>query len=397
MRADVPAGVEIVCGTLPLAPQLRPVYDSTVIDFLADLSEEISDDRELNAFSDIKAFGFWCRRGNLKRLAANQSNSYRAMGRGVVFHVTPSNVALNFAFSLAFGLLAGNGNVVRLPSRNFMQSQILIDMISAQMARPKHEDVARNICLIRYARSDTISKWFSAQAQARMIWGGDATVESFKSFETMPRCVDVAFPNRYSIAVIRAEAIEGLDAKEMDALARKLFLDAYLMDQQGCSSPQALVWLGTGHESARSRFWAALQAIVQARYDHNISTASAKLLSLTETAVASSLDFITIYDDFRLVRLAVDHPSVDLRKLQNRFGVFAEFVIDDLTDLAPLIHEKFQTVSVYGFDKVDVVDLVQSHGLMGVDRVVPIGRAFDIGPIWDGFNVVSVLSRIIGD
>lgn len=397
MRSDVPAGVEIVCGTLPLAPKLRPVYDSTAIEFLADLSEVISADRALNIYSDIKTFGFWCRRYNLKRLAAKQLNACRAIGRGVVFHVSPSNVALNFAFSLAFGLLAGNGNVVRLPSRKFWQSHILIEMIASQMGRPKHADIAKNICLVRYDRSDVISRWFSAQAQARMIWGGDATVASFKTFATPPRCVDVVFPNRYSIAVIRAEAIEDLDTKALRALARKFFLDTYLMDQQGCSSPQALVWIGTGHDCAKSRFWAALEAIVHEQYDYDISTASAKLLSLMESAVASRMDFTVNYDDFRLVRLAIEQPSLDLRNLQNRFGIFAEFEIGDLADLAPLIHEKFQTVSVYGFDKADVVALVQTHGLMGIDRVVPIGRAFDIDLIWDGFDVISMISRIIGE
>ena len=32
---------------------------------------------------------------------------------------------------------------------------------------------------------------------------------------------------------------------------------------------------------------------------------------------------------------------------------------------------------------------------MGVDRVVPIGRAFDMGPFWDGFDIIQSLSRRI--
>lgn len=40
-------------------------------------------------------------------------------GRGVAFHIAPSNVAVNFAFSLAAGLLTGNANIVRLSSKPF--------------------------------------------------------------------------------------------------------------------------------------------------------------------------------------------------------------------------------------------------------------------------------------
>ena len=47
------------------------------------------------------------------------------LGKGVVFHIAPSNVPVNFAFSFAAGLLAGNANIVRIPSKDFEQVQIM--------------------------------------------------------------------------------------------------------------------------------------------------------------------------------------------------------------------------------------------------------------------------------
>ena len=47
------------------------------------------------------------------------------MGRGSVLHITPSNVPTNFAYSMVFGLLSGNNNIIRLPSKNFHQVKIL--------------------------------------------------------------------------------------------------------------------------------------------------------------------------------------------------------------------------------------------------------------------------------
>ena len=45
------------------------------------------------------------------------SNGDLRMGRGVVFHIAPSNVAVNYAYSFAVGFVLGNANLVRLPSR----------------------------------------------------------------------------------------------------------------------------------------------------------------------------------------------------------------------------------------------------------------------------------------
>ena len=50
------------------------------------------------------------------------------MGRGTVLHITPSNVPTNFAYSMVFGLLSGNNNIIRLPSKNFLQVKILCEI-----------------------------------------------------------------------------------------------------------------------------------------------------------------------------------------------------------------------------------------------------------------------------
>ena len=38
---------------------------------------------------------------------------------------------------------------------------------------------------------------------------------------------------------------------------------------------------------------------------------------------------------------------------------------------------------------------VLRNNLLGIDRVVPIGKALDINLIWDGYNVIDSLSRVI--
>ena len=40
---------------------------------------------------------------------------------------------------------------------------------------------------------------------------------------------------------------------------------------------------------------------------------------------------------------------------------------------------------------------ITNNNFSGIDRIVPVGRAFDIGPIWDGYDIIYSLSRIVGE
>jgi len=46
-------------------------------------------------------------------------------------------------------------------------------------------------------------------------------------------------------------------------------------------------------------------------------------------------------------------------------------------------------------DREALRDFVVSNRLSGIDRVVPVGSALDISVIWDGYDIVRTLSRII--
>ena len=81
------------------------------------------------------------------------------------------------------------------------------------------------------------------KADARMIWGGDKTIESIRSLKTKPRCVDITFADRYSICIINAEKILSLDEEKLSRLAESFYNDTFLMDQNACSSPQMIYWL----------------------------------------------------------------------------------------------------------------------------------------------------------
>jgi hypothetical protein len=52
-------------------------------------------------------------------------------------------------------------------------------------------------------------------------------------------------------------------------------------------------------------------------------------------------------------------------------------------------------MTYFGVDKTYLLDFVVKNRLAGIDRIVPVGNALDIDVIWDGYDIVKSLSRII--
>jgi hypothetical protein len=52
-------------------------------------------------------------------------------------------------------------------------------------------------------------------------------------------------------------------------------------------------------------------------------------------------------------------------------------------------------VTYYGADKNALRDFVIKNSLRGIDRIVPVGSALDIGVVWDGYDIVRALSRVV--
>ena len=387
--------IEKILGKLPVIQNPSCIFDKLVISFLDDISIAIKKSKLASPYSDLKNFGFWCREANLINISENYPKKNLMLGRGIVLHITPSNVPLNFAFSFAFGMLSGNSNIVRLPSRNFTQVNILCRIIYKILKKFKYSSLLNKFCFVKYDKSDDISSQLSREVDARLIWGGDETINKFKKYQTSPRCVDLTFSNRYSISIMDINEIAKLREKELKNLAQKFYNDCYLMDQQGCSSPQALLWVGKKNFLAKKKFWEALSKIVHLKYGSDLSVANQKITSLSRVAVTSKTNFRLNYKDLKLLRLNINDASSEIEKIQCHFGTFAEIHIGKIDKLKKIISKRFQTITYYGLERKELNDFILHNGITGVDRIVSVGRAFDIGPIWDGYDIIHSLSRII--
>ena len=106
---------------LKLSPMVP--FSKEITDYLNALSKEINKDPLSQKFPDVCAFSFFCRKANLSLLKKKYYDSaITKLGRGLVFHIAPSNVPVNFAFSLMASRLSGNSNIVRVQSEKFDQT-----------------------------------------------------------------------------------------------------------------------------------------------------------------------------------------------------------------------------------------------------------------------------------
>ena len=148
------------------------VYSEIVCDFFEELSKCIMRKPPAKQYPDVITFAFWCRKSNILRLKEEYNSKYVRVGRGNVFHIAPSNIPINFAFSLVFGLLAGNSNVVRISDKEFKQVDIVCDCINECLDKAEYNKLKGYISIVKYRHNKDITDELSAQCASRVILGG---------------------------------------------------------------------------------------------------------------------------------------------------------------------------------------------------------------------------------
>ena len=386
MDVEYLLGSEEICSA-PLAP-----YSEDAVGFLNAWSAKLLAMPSVRRFPDIVTFAFWCRRANLRRLREAAALEEYRLGRGLVFHIAPSNIPVNFAFSFAFGLLAGNANIVRLPSADFPQVAPLLE--SCREALEEFPEIRKRTAWVRYPVDEETTAHFSRMADGRMIWGGDATIASVLAGGGKPRSADVLFADRYSICLLDGEAVLAADEKTMSRLAEDFYNDTWLMDQNACSSPRILLWQHASPE-AKERFWQAANGLAEKRYDLQAASAVDKYVRLCEDGA----DGLPVRRSVRMgnmtYRVELASLPENLTELRGQCGYFYEYDLASLNELSPYISEKFQTLTYFGEDPEVLRRWVLEEKLRGIDRIVPVGKAMDISVIWDGYDIVRSLSRIV--
>lgn len=370
------------------------IFSCTAIDFWSSVSSRLLADARVKNYPDVVTFAFFCRKSNITSISRRYINLDFMCGRGVIFHIAPSNVPVNFAYSLLMGLLAGNVNIVRVSKKFFPQVALICQVINEILTDPKFFLIAERIYIIQYPRCNDINQYFSSLADARLIWGGDEAISDIRRAHLNARSNDLTFADRYSMTLINANAV--LLSQDIKALARNFYNDTYLFDQNACSSPRLVIWSGKPSDIklAQQKFWSAVQVELT-----NYKIDSVRIIDKLTTLCEHSGDLSGVHllprADNKLWRVAVDDLNFDLINHRCSSGYFLEHGTSNLMDLKKIVTRKHQTLSYYGFQSHEILAFIKKAGFLGIDRVVPIGRTTEFNPVWDGHDLIRELSREI--
>ena len=372
-------------------------YNKITCAFLAEFSKKLNLQKNINEISDLKALAFWCRKKNIEYLIKKSLSNEIRIGLGLIFHITPSNIATNFIYSLFFGLLTGNSNVVKISSKKTIQSEIICKCLNLILKQKKFVKLKKRIVIIRYENNDNYTKNISYKCNLRVIWGGDETIKKIRKFELNPSSTDITFADRSSICIIDSNSIIKLDSFSLSILVEKFYNDTYLVDQNACSSPHIIFWKGKKNVNRRAqkKFWDKLYALVIRKYNLEESSAVEKytLLCKKINFLRNNCNFIKYENYIYILKLKKLFKNLD--ELRGKWGLFYEYETNNLNKISIFLNKKFQTMTYFGLDKNFCKKIVVDNLTDGIDRIVPVGQALDINLNWDGFDLNKSLTRVV--
>lgn len=367
----------------------RTLFDEEIVGFLGAVSKRLMKNPVTKVYSDVTAYAFWIRKQSLVKEGERFAHK-KKYGRGVAFHIAPSNVAVNFAVSFTSALLAGNACVVRVSNKEFPQVDMICDAIR-QVMEEEFQEMQKYLVIVRYEHDQRISDYLSSICDIRIVWGGNRTLAEIRRSPLPPRAIEMAFPDRHSLAVIDADAYMSEDAVRV---AELFYIDTYFTDQNACSSPRLVVWVGDRKEEAALRFYSALHDKLEKEYELAPILAVDKLNIFLEYA-AEHTGVRKLTKDNLMVRVKLEGLTDDLMDYKMGGGYFFEYWTDNLEEMIPVLSKECQTISYLGVDPEQIRSIVEKSGVRGVDRIVKLGHTMDLSFYWDGYDMIDTMSRYI--
>tara|TARA_Y100000590_G_scaffold470645_1_gene667340 strand:- start:9501 stop:10691 length:1191 start_codon:yes stop_codon:yes gene_type:complete len=386
--------IEYLVGNGSISRESFIPYSKEICNFISDLSNELNLNSLSRKYPDIKTFSFWCRKKNIESLKKNYFSEKTRLGLGLIFHITPSNIPTNFAYSLIFGLITGNSNIIKVPSKKFDQIDIICKAIN-KILKNKYKIVKKMISVVRYSDNDDYTNKISSICDARLIWGGDNSIKNIRKFPLKHRALDLAFADRYSFCVINAQDVLKLNQSKIKRLVENFYNDTYLVDQNACSSPHLILWMGKNVNKVRNKFWKSLSHLVKKKYVISESASIDKYAQLcTDIISLNNMKKHEVFED-SVYTISLKKLDKNIHNLRGKWGFFYEHNINDLNEIKNYVNNKYQTLTYFGLKKRNLTDFVLKNKLDGIDRIVPIGQALDINFFWDGYDLNKILSRVI--
>jgi hypothetical protein len=377
----------------------RDPFEADAVALVGTLSQRILRSPLARQVPELAALAHWFRPANLREMATRVSGDgrrTRVRPRGVVFALAPANVEVLFIYCWLLSLLAGNATVIRVSRKPSPVRDSFVALIRELAQEPAHATVLRDSWIVTYEHDVALSKTFSEACHARLVWGGDATIAAIRAIPLNPLAVEISFADRFSFAALDAASVLAQTDAALREVARRFVNDTLWSDQQACSSPRAVIWIGAADEVSRAqrRFWDAYRAAAEGFAD-NPSSVMARVTDLFVLAAAGDIDGLASSPAQRPALGTGTALMKAVREVHSGHGLFVEYVATKAADIANFVREKDQTLVVYGLPDEQLHELIETLPNRALDRIVAPGQATEFSTIWDGTDLFDVLTRKI--
>lgn len=382
------------------------------VSFISSLSDSLRKDVECRLYPDVFAFAFWCRHKaimNMKSNYADQRTNCRVTspedtnlkisfaeletrrGRGVVLHYAPANIPIHFAYLLVLGLLSGNANILRISSKHYPEAGFIINHINSLLLSG-FKELAPYILICQFDHTININNRLARLVDARMIWGGDQSIANIAVSTLSPGGIDISFAHRYSLCIIDAAGY--IDSSDKQSIASRFFKDTMVYDQKACSSAMLVYWIGSQVQvsHAQAIFWELMEALIDKQSNFEPAKALIKY-DLLCTLASTGKIVATPGKSNRLTRVQLIEALPEMWNFQCQYGFFLEYTASDLVSILPFCDKKLQTVTYYGMSSRELHHFFTTHSVGAIDRITPIGNALDFSLVWDGTDLIELLSK----
>tara|TARA_B100000700_G_scaffold331113_1_gene461490 strand:+ start:702 stop:1919 length:1218 start_codon:yes stop_codon:yes gene_type:complete len=395
-KIDIIAGNDI---NYVLKKKSIGIFDTKVIDFLSEFSSIILSN--LNNYHELRefaGFAFWIRKANLLLLKKQYSNLDNRFGRGIAFHISPSNVVTNALYTFAFGLLSGCPSIIRISGSNKDVIKTIMSLIQTSEMKDKYLPIMELYSFITYIHSDKINNYLSKNVDLRLLWGGNETIKLFKAYQTKHNCIDLPFPDRTSSAYIEMQSLNKIKGNELENIATRLANDIFIFSQRACSSP---LYIFSNCKKSEEKNLVKFLKIVN-KSIKNISNTSSGFSRLDHFKGSADLalniphkgksllisDYLTVFK--------IEDFSVDSKRRYKPFnGCLIYIPIDSIEQMPNFLDPSNQTTILVPFNENLARDIMTIVAPLGTNRIVGAGNAVNMHLFWDGYDIVSCLSKNI--
>ena len=374
---------------------ISPFSDET-IDFINNFSKSILLDRNSRKFPELVVLADFFSKRNTKKIfnrISDENNNYVFLPLGKTFHIAPSNVDTIFLYSSLIALMCGNICLIRLSSQHTEQINFAIEKLNLVLSQ--HSKFLKRLFVFNYEHNNEITRRISSHIDLRVIWGGDNSVKEIRSIQLNPMARELTFPNRFSFTVIKSKEVIS-NQSDLNNMVDSFIKDTVYFDQQACSSPRSLIWLGsqTDNKKAQDIFWKNYLSLLTSKDYQNTSG------MMMDRFVASN--FLSAINLSKRVNSAIDYPtrlkvhdlnSQILREFHPGNGLFYEIEVQNIDQIAKQVKNTDQTLTYFGLDNSEISDLLSLISNRGLDRILPIGEALDFSVIWDGYDLIEAFTR----